>query len=207
MLEMRRPSVFGENLSLEPGLFLFHQVQDPFVLVRIQPKAVPVLAEIHLEVVKPVLKSFHQLAALGAFAGGDGGAEDHGAFLVFAEIEGFVLELFKLLAAEPHPPTARAIFDLDAVALRLHQVLVAVWAFHRSFPSLSIVAAGIRFGSAATAVDCRLFDNLVFLFMNIGSFGVTGHSDPMPLWVDAVEKGKNEPIEIFACASVETVFS
>jgi len=24
---------------------------------------------------------------------------------------------------------------------------------------------------------------------------------------DAVEKGKNEPIEIFACASVETVFS
>jgi hypothetical protein len=27
------------------------------------------------------------------------------------------------------------------------------------------------------------------------------------LWVDTVEKGKNEPIEIFACASVETGFS
>jgi hypothetical protein len=28
-----------------------------------------------------------------------------------------------------------------------------------------------------------------------------------PLWVDAVEKGKNEPIEIFARAPVETNFS
>ena len=28
-----------------------------------------------------------------------------------------------------------------------------------------------------------------------------------PLWVDAVEKGKNEPIEIFAFAPVETGFS
>jgi hypothetical protein len=28
----------------------------------------------------------------------------------------------------------------------------------------------------------------------------------MPLWVDAVEKGKNEPIEIFACAPAETGF-
>jgi hypothetical protein len=27
------------------------------------------------------------------------------------------------------------------------------------------------------------------------------------LWVDAVEKGKNEPTEIFACAPVETGFS
>jgi len=26
------------------------------------------------------------------------------------------------------------------------------------------------------------------------------------IWADAVEKGKNEPIEIFACAPVETVF-
>jgi hypothetical protein len=28
-----------------------------------------------------------------------------------------------------------------------------------------------------------------------------------PLRVDAVEKGKNEPIKIFACAPVETGFS
>jgi hypothetical protein len=28
-----------------------------------------------------------------------------------------------------------------------------------------------------------------------------------PLLADAVEKGKNEPIEIFACAPVETGFS
>jgi hypothetical protein len=27
------------------------------------------------------------------------------------------------------------------------------------------------------------------------------------LWVDTVEKGKNEPIKIFACAPVETGFS
>jgi len=29
----------------------------------------------------------------------------------------------------------------------------------------------------------------------------------MTLWVDTVEKGKNEPIKIFACAPVETGFS
>jgi hypothetical protein len=29
----------------------------------------------------------------------------------------------------------------------------------------------------------------------------------VPLWVDAVEKGKNEQIEIFAFAPVETGFS
>jgi hypothetical protein len=28
----------------------------------------------------------------------------------------------------------------------------------------------------------------------------------MTLWVDTVEKGKNEPIKILACASVETRF-
>jgi len=30
---------------------------------------------------------------------------------------------------------------------------------------------------------------------------------PSPLRVDAVEKGKNEPVEIFACAPVEAGFS
>jgi hypothetical protein len=30
---------------------------------------------------------------------------------------------------------------------------------------------------------------------------------PCPLLTDAVEKGQNEPIEIFACALVETGFS
>ena len=33
------------------------------------------------------------------------------------------------------------------------------------------------------------------------------NQDRCPLWVDAVEKGKNEPIEIFAFAPVETGFS
>jgi hypothetical protein len=28
----------------------------------------------------------------------------------------------------------------------------------------------------------------------------------LSLWVDAVEKGKNEPTEIFACAPAETGF-
>jgi hypothetical protein len=28
----------------------------------------------------------------------------------------------------------------------------------------------------------------------------------LSLWVDAVEKGKNEPTEIFACAPAETDF-
>jgi hypothetical protein len=35
----------------------------------------------------------------------------------------------------------------------------------------------------------------------------TGWGDECLLWVDAVEKGQNEPIEIFACAPVETGFS
>ena len=40
-----------------------------------------------------------------------------------------------------------------------------------------------------------------------GLVGLMRHRGPCPLWVDAVEKGKNEPIEIFAFAPVETGFS
>jgi hypothetical protein len=37
--------------------------------------------------------------------------------------------------------------------------------------------------------------------------GLSTALETCPLWADAVEKGKNEPIKIFACTPVEISFS
>ena len=39
MLEMRCPSVFSQNFPLKPVFFLFHEFQDSFILILIQPEA------------------------------------------------------------------------------------------------------------------------------------------------------------------------
>src|SRR6516164_4174935 len=39
MLEMRCPSVFSQNFSLKPVFFHFHEFQDSFILILIQPEA------------------------------------------------------------------------------------------------------------------------------------------------------------------------
>jgi len=59
MLEMRRPSVFGQNFPLKTDFFLFHDFQDSLISLLIHPVAVSVLTEIHFKVVGPVLESFH----------------------------------------------------------------------------------------------------------------------------------------------------
>ena len=118
MLEMRCPSVFSQNFSLKPVFFFFHEFQDSFILILIQPIAVSTFAKIHFKVVCPVLKSFNQFTTLGALTSCDGCAEDQTTFLVVAEIEYFIFKLFQFLATQPHSPTRLAIVDIDAVALR-----------------------------------------------------------------------------------------
>jgi len=118
MLEMRCPSVFSQNFPLKPVFFLFHEFQDSFILILIQPIAVSTFTKIHFKVVCPVLKSFQQFTTLGALTSCDGCAEDQTTFLVVAEIEYFIFKLFQFLATQPHSPTRLAIVDIDAVALR-----------------------------------------------------------------------------------------
>jgi hypothetical protein len=120
MLEMRRPSVFGQNFSLKPGFFLFHEFQDSFIFILIQPIAVSTFTEIHFKVESPVLKSFHQLTTLGALAICGSGAEDQTTFLVVAEVEDFIFKLFQFLATQPHSSTGQAILKIDAVAPPWH---------------------------------------------------------------------------------------
>jgi len=118
MLEMRRPSFFGQNFSLKPGFFFFHEFQDSFIFILIQPIAMSTFTKIHFKVVSPVLKSFHQLTTLGALTICGSGAEDQTAFLVVAEIEDFIFKLFQFLTTQPHSPTGLAILKIDVVALR-----------------------------------------------------------------------------------------
>jgi hypothetical protein len=62
----------------------------------------------------------------------------------------------------------------------LRSGLIGPWYLHVGIGPYSMVARCRQYtGAAATVGRC-------------------------PLWVDTVEKGQNEPIEIFACAPVET---
>jgi hypothetical protein len=94
--DVDRPPVVAA--SLKPVFFLFHEFQDSFILILIQPIAVSTFAKIHFKVVCPVLKSFHQFTTLGALTSCCGCAEDQTTFLVVAEIEDFIFKLFQFLA-------------------------------------------------------------------------------------------------------------
>jgi hypothetical protein len=67
MLQSSGPFVFLEQLSFVISFLFLHQFQDPGVLVIIQPKAMLIGAQIHFQIVKPVLESLEESATFGAF--------------------------------------------------------------------------------------------------------------------------------------------
>jgi hypothetical protein len=129
-LEVRGKPVLGENCPAEVLLLFSHKLKNSLVLFGVQPIAVLLLAEIQFEIVKPVLKAPHELAALRAFANCGLRAKHQAALLVIPEIENLVLELREFLASEPHSLTGGTDFHLDTIARLLHQFGIAGWAFH-----------------------------------------------------------------------------
>src|SRR5579872_1931638 len=130
--QQRRPASRGAVAALQARLFLFHQLQDPPVLVGVQPVTVTGGAVVQLQVVEPVLEHPQRPPALGAGARGGRRAEHQRALLVVAQVEGLVFEPAELGLAQPHAAARGAVVRIDAVARRAYQLSAAIGALHRA---------------------------------------------------------------------------
>ena len=76
MVQCRGPLVLGKEFPLEIGFLFLHELQDPRVFVILEPVAMLIRSELHLQVVEPVLEPLQAFATFRALIRRGGGAQE-----------------------------------------------------------------------------------------------------------------------------------